>query len=98
MMRAVTILLTVATGLLLACGSPEAPAESTIETAPATANETVTRVDAVTGYVDPVCMMDVGADAKHTYAYEGVTYGFCSSGCKALFGKDPQGYLAQLEE
>ena len=97
-MSAPTILLTVTAGLLLACGSPETPAESTVDTAPAPADETVAEVDAVTGYVDPVCMMDVGADAKHTYAHEGVTYGFCSSGCKALFGKDPQGYLAQLEE
>ena len=55
-------------------------------------------VDAVTGYDDPVCRMGVAADAEFAYAYEGVTYGFCSAVCQSLFEEAPREYLAALEE
>lgn len=42
---------------------------------------------------DPVCGMQV--DEKHAAGrseYEGKTYYFCSSGCKAAFDKNPGRY------
>ncbi len=43
---------------------------------------------------DPVCQMDV--EPKHAAAqsqYQGQTYYFCASGCKAKFDADPGKYL-----
>jgi YHS domain-containing protein len=43
---------------------------------------------------DPVCGMTVKkADAKYTYNYMGMTYYFCSQGCKDAFAKEPDKYL-----
>ncbi len=42
---------------------------------------------------DPVCGMEV--DPKHaagTSTHEGVTFYFCSPGCKRTFDKDPHRY------
>jgi len=42
---------------------------------------------------DPVCGMTVDEkNAKFTAAYGGKTWYFCSSGCKALFEKNPTRY------
>jgi Cu+-exporting ATPase len=39
---------------------------------------------------DPVCHMDIDpAHAAGTSEWEGVTYYFCASGCKAEFDADP---------
>ena len=55
-------------------------------------------IDAVTGYIDPVCQMKVSQDVTDRHTHEGVTYGFCSPGCKEKFVADPAPYLAALEE
>jgi YHS domain-containing protein len=40
--------------------------------------------------IDPVCGMTVRLGAnKPTYDFEGVTYHFCSAGCRAKFATDP---------
>ncbi len=45
---------------------------------------------------DFVCGMDVEEGSiADTASFEGKTYGFCSSECKAEFIKNPQSYLAQ---
>lgn len=45
---------------------------------------------------DPVCGMTVDeARAAASFTYEGKTYYFCSSACKAQFEKDPVKYLGQ---
>ena len=45
--------------------------------------------------VDPVCGMTVvKANAKATFDFKGVTYYFCSTGCKEAFAKEPEKYLA----
>ena len=45
--------------------------------------------------IDPVCGMTVRLGAnKPTYDFEGVTYHFCSAGCRAKFAADPAKYLA----
>ncbi|HUT08651.1 MAG TPA: YHS domain-containing protein [Candidatus Latescibacteria bacterium] len=44
--------------------------------------------------IDPVCGMNVvKATAKATYEYKGMTYYFCSTGCKEAFAKEPDKYL-----
>ena len=43
--------------------------------------------------VDPVCGMEVNeVTATYKSEYEGTTYYFCCSGCKATFDKDPEKY------
>ena len=44
---------------------------------------------------DPVCHMDIDPKgAAGTSEHEGVTYYFCSRGCKMDFDEDPTGVLA----
>jgi Cu+-exporting ATPase len=46
--------------------------------------------------IDPVCGMTVKLNAgKPSFAYNGVTYHFCSNGCRARFEGDPQTYVAR---
>ena len=43
---------------------------------------------------DPVCHMDIKiADAKGASDHNGMTYYFCSGGCKVDFDADPEGVL-----
>jgi Cu+-exporting ATPase len=43
---------------------------------------------------DPVCHMDIKiADAKGASDYNGMTYYFCSGGCKVEFDADPEAVL-----
>ncbi len=45
---------------------------------------------------DPVCGMTVDpATSKHRFDHEGVTYHFCSAGCRGKFAADPTGYLSK---
>ena len=47
--------------------------------------------------VDPVCKMSLEQHViSDTTTYEGKLYGFCSSGCKEDFLKDPTKYVADL--
>ena len=49
-----------------------------------------------TRVTDPVCGMKVDpATSKHRYDHDGVTYHFCSDGCRTKFAADPAKYLAQ---
>jgi Cu+-exporting ATPase len=49
--------------------------------------------------IDPVCGMTVRLDAgKPAYEYQGVTYHFCSQGCRDKFAADPARYLAKQTE
>jgi P-type Cu+ transporter len=48
----------------------------------------------MTTATDPVCGMEVQVeDAQLTSEFEGVTYYFCSRGCKLDFDEDPAHYL-----
>src|ERR1035437_3988916 len=42
---------------------------------------------------DPVCGMEVDASTDLKFEYDGVTYYFCSRGCKLDFEEDPDKYL-----
>jgi len=44
--------------------------------------------------LDPVCGMTVDpATSKHRFDHDGVTYHFCSAGCRTKFAADPAKYL-----
>ena len=44
---------------------------------------------------DPICEMDVKADAlADTASYQGKLYGFCSKSCRASFVENPEKYLS----
>ena len=48
---------------------------------------------------DPVCQMDVDErSAEGRSTYEGITYLFCSPGCREAFEKDPDRYLPQATD
>ena len=48
---------------------------------------------------DPVCGMDLTYEtAQARSEYDGQTYYFCSLDCKATFDRDPEKYIAQLEQ
>ena len=45
---------------------------------------------------DPVCGMEIDPKtAAGKSDYKGVTYYFCSQGCKSAFDKEPQKYVAK---
>ncbi len=53
---------------------------------------------AVATAVDPVCGMTVDVDPRNrAVEYRGVTYHFCSAGCRDAFERDPAAYV-RLEE
>ena len=95
---------------LAACQTDVAPeADATTTTVPTDASgagpitqgaaaPTTAPIDAVTGYLDPVCGMKVAADAPIRHTHEGVTHGFCSEACRERFAADPATYLAALED
>lgn len=95
---------------LLACGGvdtakdavnagADSVAEATEAVVEGAANAAgISEIDAVTGYLDPVCEMKISKDADIRYTHDKVTYGFCSSHCKEAFAKEPSTYLAALEE
>lgn len=80
-----------------AAGAPAAEAPTT---GPVTqgAPTDMPAIDAVTGYIDPVCRMKVAETAAERHTHEGVTYGFCSATCRERFATDPALHLAALEE
>ncbi|NOX38574.1 MAG: YHS domain-containing protein [Calditrichaeota bacterium] len=56
-------------------------------------------VDMLATNMDPNCGMKLTTESiKDTAVYEGKLYGFCSSGCKESFKKDPQAKLSAMEQ
>lgn len=52
--------------------------------------------DSAAKVLDPVCGMTVDpATSKHRFDHQGVTYHFCSAGCRTKFTADPAKYLAK---
>jgi YHS domain-containing protein len=48
-------------------------------------------------YVDPVCGMEISAgEAADSVEYDGETYYFCSSGCRAAFEAAPERYVRPI--
>ena len=46
---------------------------------------------------DPVCGMTVTEKSVHAHTHSGISYYFCSAGCKTKFAADPLKYLAPQE-
>lgn len=42
--------------------------------------------------IDPICDMNTAKHLKDTANFKGNVYGFCSSGCKETFKKNPEKY------
>ncbi len=89
----------------VATPASDAPVVSTgpITQASAAADEATlpvvtTAIDAVTGYMDPVCQMKIAKDVPERHTHESVTWGFCSASCRERFAAEPASYLAALEE
>jgi YHS domain-containing protein len=82
--------------LLMACNTTEkkdAPVETEAKKAPV-------HTAASLGYAkDPVCGMDMDKDdmIADTAQYEGKIYGFCATGCKDEFKKDPAKYISEAK-
>ena len=47
---------------------------------------------------DLVCGMNVDENAKISSTHQGKTFGFCSTGCKAKFDKDPESFVKASEK
>ncbi len=85
---------------LMACGNDAA---SKTETMDSTSTSTV--VDSTVTYdislvdnkKDPTCGMPVTAGITDTAHYEGKVIGFCATGCKEEFLKDPKASIAAAE-
>ncbi len=47
--------------------------------------------------LDPICEMETIEHLSDTILYNGKVYGFCSSGCKETFAKNPDLYLSKMK-
>ncbi len=89
---------------LMACGNNSA---STTDTTTSSMDSTVTVAaeDSVTSYdislvdnkKDPTCGMPVTAGISDTAHYDNKVLGFCSTGCKEEFLKNPKANIAAAE-
>ncbi len=99
LMGMLIILMTIS---LMSCGGGQEQAEQAEhqmmqEAAPATKMDV--SVDMLATNMDPNCGMKLTTESiKDTAVYEGKLYGFCSSGCKESFQKDPQAKLSAMEQ
>ena len=85
---------------LMACGSNNATTSATMDS-----SATSTTVDSVKQYhislvdnkKDPTCGMPVTAGISDTVHYDNKVLGFCSTGCKEEFLKNPKASIAAAE-
>ncbi len=85
---------------LMACGNDAASKTETMDsTSTSTAvDSTVTYdISLVDNKKDPTCGMPVTAGISDTAHYEGKVIGFCATGCKEEFLKDPKSSIAAAE-
>ena len=84
----------------MACGNDAASKTETMDsTSTSTAvDSTVTYdINLVDNKKDPTCGMPVTAGITDTAHYEGKVIGFCATGCKEEFLKDPKASIAAAE-
>ncbi len=85
---------------LMACGNDAASKTETMDS-----TSTSTAVDSTVSYdislvdnkKDPTCGMPVTAGISDTAHYEGKVIGFCATGCKEEFLKDPKSSISSAE-
>ena len=73
-------------------------AETMMEEGSAMLEEGVEGMKAEMPLVDPVCGMEVTMESEWTAEYEGVTFYFCSEGCRDKFIEEPGKYLKAMGE
>lgn len=86
--------------LLMACGNDAASKTDTMDSTSSSAavDSTVTfDISLVDNKKDPTCGMPVTAGITDTAHYEGKVIGFCATGCKEEFLKDPKASIAAAE-
>lgn len=47
--------------------------------------------------LDPVCEMETAGHLSDTIQFQGKIYGFCSTGCKETFAKNPEQFLSKMK-
>lgn len=79
---------------LISCGQKTKEGENTkIEGAKPPMEKTAdSKIDVaiLASKIDPVCDMDVSGGVADTATYKGKVYGFCGTGCKEEFVKNPE--------
>ncbi len=95
MMKWILVIAGVVTLLAVGCQKGE---QQHAQSEPATQQQAIdVTVDMLAVAVDPNCGMDMHKTAvKDTTVYQGKLYGFCSTGCKTAFLKNPEEKLAKL--
>lgn len=85
--------------LFTACGNNTATSNTTIDsTSIAAADSTVSYdISLVQNKKDPTCGMPVTAGISDTAHYDNKVLGFCSTGCKEEFLKNPKANMAAAE-
>lgn len=82
--------------LMAACGQKNTGETQKIEGQGAPMSQTAgIKIDAgkLAQATDPICDMDVTKEVADTATYKGKLYGFCGTGCKEEFLKDPESHL-----
>lgn len=70
--------------------------ETEVKVADEHSNHATKKLDVkVDNAIDPVCDMETAHHLSDTIHYGGKIYGFCSSGCKEEFAKNPETYLKE---
>lgn len=72
----------------------QSPQEIEVKVATPHAMNMAEKLDvAVVNQLDPICQMKTADHLSDTITYKGHLYGFCSSGCKQTFSKNPENYI-----
>lgn len=97
-MKKITILaITILSIFSISCGEKKEHKELEVKTANDEVMHAAHNLDVkVDNKIDPICEMETKGHVSDTIHYEGKVYGFCSSGCKEEFAKDPSQYLSKL--
>jgi YHS domain-containing protein len=85
---------------LMACGNNSATTTATMDSAATTTAQDSTvsyDISLVANKKDPTCGMPVTAGISDTAHYDNKVLGFCSTGCKEEFLKNPKANIAAAE-
>lgn len=97
-MKTNTILaITILSIFSISCGEKQEHKEMEVKSANAEVMHAAHNLDVkVENKIDPICEMETEGHVSDTIHYEGKVYGFCSSGCKEEFAKNPTAHLSKL--
>jgi YHS domain-containing protein len=95
--RTLVLCIAIATLVFGVLGCQQAQ-ETPAEQAETTIEEAVEEVLEDAAVIDPVCGMEVTVESEWTAEYEGVTFYFCSEGCRDKFIEGPGEFLKAAGE